>query len=124
MNKKLIIGIVVAVVVIAGGVYLYNRNKKPTDKAKNKSTDEKKNLISETDASEMADIMFKKYADFTKEYRKPFIELYISNFDKDSHAKLKSIFSKKDVDWTEQEKLEGQIMKDKVIKPLKDKMKK
>jgi flagellar motor component MotA len=27
MNKKLIIGIVVAVVVIAGGVYLYNRNK-------------------------------------------------------------------------------------------------
>lgn len=38
MNKKLIIGLIVAGVVIAGGVYLYNQNKKGTEKKNNVAT--------------------------------------------------------------------------------------
>ena len=111
MNKKtIIIGLIIAGVVIAGGVYLYNRNKS------NATTIP---MASESDALEMIDILDKKdNSNMSTEKISKFVKLYISNIDKNLHSKLKSVLSKKESDWTSQDKLDASILINKVIKPL------
>jgi hypothetical protein len=113
MNKKLIIGIVVAGLVVAGGVYLYIRNKS------NANNNKKIPMASESDSLEMIDILDKKdNSKMSTEKISKFVKLYTSNIDKNFHAKLKSVISKKESDWTSQDKLDASKLIDKVIKPL------
>jgi len=129
MNKKIIIGVVIAGVVIAGGLYVYNKNKKQKQKAtdeKQKATDEKQkqvsenNTVTESDAIEIIDLLGKMDGKpFSTEQIKPFLDLYMSNIDKDSHVKIKSILNKKESDWTTQDRLTSVMFIDKVVKPFK-----
>jgi hypothetical protein len=116
MNKKLIIGVVVAGLVIAGGVYLYNRNKK--------AKDTKNNLATESDAIAFLD-GYKKRDDknFSVDETKDFIQLYTANIDKDLHKRLIIILGKKESDFNTKDKLDLSIIKEKVTEPLKDKNK-
>ena len=97
MNKKIIIiGLIVTGVVI-GGLYLYKkRNKSSENKSsENKSSDIKKNMATEKDAIEIVDLISRNYNKPSVEYIKEFVNLYVSNIDKETHEKLKSIFTKK-----------------------------
>ena len=97
MNKKLIIGLIVAGVVIAGGVYLYNRNKKATDK--------KNNMATEKDAVELIDLLGKKDTPYTTKNVSKFVPIYTSSIDKDTHKNIITAFSKKEEEWSAQDKL-------------------
>jgi hypothetical protein len=126
MNKKIIIGVVIAgVVVIAGGLYLNNKNKKAKQKAideekKNQVVTKTNNDITESDAIEVIDLIDKKDGKPSSiEYVKTFIPLYLSNIDKQTHEKIKSIMMKNESDWTTQDKLTSLILIDKVVKPSK-----
>lgn len=121
MNKKIIIGLVIAGVVIAGGVYLYNRNKKNADSKK--PVTDNKNLATQSDALEVLDLISKKDSPLTPEQIKAFVELYTTNIDKDSHAKIKAVLSKKESEWTLEDKLNIVSLTDKVLKKLKDQVK-
>jgi hypothetical protein len=115
MNKKLIIGIVVAVVVIAGGVYLYNRNKK--------AKDTKNNLATESDAISFLDAYLKRDLDktFSLDKTKDFVQLYTANIDKDLHKRLIVLIGKKESEFNSKDKLDLIIVKEKVTQPLNDK---
>ena len=113
MNKKLIIGLIVAgvvVVVVGGGVYLYNKNKK--------NQESKKNFASESDAIELADLIGKKDEPLSEDKTKNFIELYKANIDKDLHKRLVSVLNKKESSWTSKDKLDTSVLDSKVLKPL------
>jgi predicted nucleic acid-binding protein len=97
MNKKIIIGLVVAGLVIAGGVYLYNRNKKATDK--------KNNMATEKDALEVIDLLGKKDTPYTTEQVSKFVPIYTSSIDKDTHKNILTTISKKEAEWSAQDKL-------------------
>ena len=57
---------------------------------------------------------------FTFQFQiKPFLDLYMSNIDKDSHVKIKSTLNKKESDWTTQDRLTSVMLIDKVVKPFK-----
>jgi len=121
MNKKIIIiGLIVTGVVI-GGLYLYKkRNKSSENKSsENKSSDIKKNMATEKDAIEIVDLISRNYNKPSVEYIKEFVTLYVSNIDKETHEKLKSILTKKESDWTTQDRLTSLILTEKVIKPVK-----
>lgn len=111
MNKKtIIIGLIITGVVIAGGVYLYNRNK----------SYKKIRMASESDAIEMIDILDKNdNSKMSTEKISKFVKLYTSNIDKNFDAKLKSVMSKKESDFTTQDKLDALILIEKVIKPTR-----
>lgn len=110
MNKKvIIIGVLVGIAIIGGGIYIYNKNKKANDTG----------MTTESDALEMIDILDKKdNTNMSTEKISKFVKLYTSNIDKNLHAKLKSVLSKKESDWTSQDKLDASILINKVIKPL------
>lgn len=116
MNKKVIIGVVIVGVLIVGGVYLYNRNKKP--KNTNATDTQPSNLATEIDAMEIIEISNKSNTPYTPEQTKVFVELYTSNIDKDTHAKIKSTMSKKSRDWNLQDRANLLVLLDKVTKPL------
>lgn len=115
MNKKLIIGIVVAGLVIAGGVYLYNRNKK--------AKDTKNNLATESDAIAFLDAYLKRDSDktFSLDKTKDFVKLYTANIDKDLHKRLIVLIGKKESEFNSKDKLDLIIVKEKVMQPLNDK---
>ena len=114
MNKKLIIGIVVAGVVIGGAIYIYRKNKKKTDTG---STDTG-TTTTEKDALEMADILSKKDKPVPIIFMKKFVDLYMKNISKDLHRTLLVVASKKESEWTTQEKLDMSILINKVFLPL------
>ena len=114
MNKKLIIGIVVAGVVIGGAIYIYRKNKKKTDTG---STDTG-TKTTEKDALEMADILSKKDKPVPIIFMKKFVDLYTKNISKDLHKTLLVVASKKESEWTTQEKLDMSILINKVFLPL------
>ena len=115
MNKKIIIGIVVAGLVIAGGVYLYNRNKK--------AKDTKNNLATESDAIAFLDDYLKRDLDktFSLDKTKDFVQLYTANIDKDLHKRLIVLIGKKESEFNSKDKLDLIIVKEKVMQPLNDK---
>jgi len=114
MNKKLIIGIVIASVVIisVGGVYLYNRNKKPIDK--------KPNLATESQALEMVDLIGKKDEPLLIEETKKFVDLYMVNIDEDLHKRLILALNKKESSLTSKDKLDWATLEEKVIIPMRN----
>ena len=114
MNKKLIIGIVVAGLVIGGAIYIYRKNKNKTDTG---STDTG-TTTTEKDALEMADILSKKDKPVPIIFMKKFVDLYTKNISKDLHKTLLVVASKKESEWTTQEKLDMSILINKVFLPL------
>lgn len=115
MNKKtIIIGVIVGVAII-GGIYLYRRNKKAKEVV---VTDP--NAVTEADAMEVLDLLNKKDTPLSADNSKLFVDIYVKNIKKDTHTQLKSLLSKKESDWTTQDKLTFLILLDKVLKPLKD----
>lgn len=119
MNKKIIIGLVIAGLVVAGGVYLYSRNKKGAEEKK--PVGEKKDMATELDALEVLDILSKKDTPLSPDKIKKFVTLYTTNIDKDAHAKIKSVLSKKESEWSSQDKLTIFTLTDNVLKPLNTK---
>lgn len=118
MNKKtIIIGLIITGVVVAGGIYLYRRNKKAKEVV---VTDP--NAVTEADAMEVLDLINKRDTPLSAENSKLFVDIYVKNIKKDTHAQLKTLLSKKESDWTTQDKLTFLILLDKVLKPLKDKI--
>lgn len=127
MNKKTIItGVVIAGIVIIGAIYLNNRKKIAKQKAmeeerKKQEVAKADNEITESDAIEILNIIEKKEGGASPlEYVKTFIPLYLSNIDKNTHEKIKSIMMKNEKDWTTQERLTVSILSDKVIQPSKN----
>ena len=119
MNKKtIIIGLIITGVVVAGGIYLYRRNKKA-----NEVVVKDPNAVTEADAIEIIDSLNKRDTPLNAEQSKVFIELYVANIKKDTHQQIKSLIGKKESEWTTQDKLTFLILLDKVLKPLKDKVK-
>jgi hypothetical protein len=111
MNKKtIIIGLIITGVVIAGGIYLYQRNKKA-----------KEVVVSDVDAMEVIDLLNKRDTPLSADNSKLFVDLYVKNIKKDTHAQIKTLLSKKESEWNTQDKLTLLILSDKVLKPLKDK---
>lgn len=96
MNKKTLISLLVAGALIAGGFYLYNRNKK--------ANEFKKNFPAESDAREVARLVGKIGTPYNSEQTKIFVELYISKIDKESKNKIKTALSKNESDWTAEDK--------------------
>jgi tRNA G18 (ribose-2'-O)-methylase SpoU len=116
MNKKtIIIGLIITGVVVAGGIYLYRRNKKAKEVV---VTDP--NAVTEADAMEVLDLLNKKDTPLSADNSKLFVDIYVKNIKKDTHAQLKTLLSKKESDWNTQDKLTFLILLDKVLKPLKD----
>jgi hypothetical protein len=117
MNKKtIIIGLIITGVVIAGGIYLYQRNKKAK---KVVVTDP--NAVTDVDAMEVIDLLNKRDTPLSADNSKLFVDLYVKNIKKDTHAQIKTLLSKKESEWNTQDKLTFLILLDKVLKPLKDK---
>jgi len=113
MNKKLIIGIVIASVVVigVGVIYLHNRNKKATDK--------KPNLATESEALEMVDLIGKKDEPLSIEKTKKFVDLYMVNIDEDLHKRLIAVLNKKESTATSKDKLDWATLEEKVIVPMR-----
>jgi hypothetical protein len=117
MNKKtIIIGLIITGVVVAGGIYLYQRNKKAKEVV---VTDP--NAVTEADAMEVLDLLNKRDTPLSADNSKLFVDIYVKNIKKDTHAQLKTLLSKKESEWNTQDKLTFLILLDKVLKPLKDK---
>jgi hypothetical protein len=118
MNKKtIIIGLIITGVVVAGGIYLYRRNKKAKEVV---VTDP--NAVTEADAMEVLDLLNKRDTPLSADNSKLFVDIYVKNIKKDTHAQLKTLLSKKESEWNTQDKLTFLILLDKVLKPLKDKI--
>ena len=116
MNKKIIIGVVIASLVIGGGFYLYSRNKKKKYEANIKSS-----MATESDAIEFADLLKKRSdEDIPTESMIKFTELYTTNVSKDLHKRIVAIGSKKESDFNTKDKLDMAIISTKVLKPLSD----
>jgi hypothetical protein len=96
MNKKLIIGLIFGGALIAGGLYLYNRNKKATEM--------KKDLYSESDAIQVAKLVSERSIPYNSEQTKKFVELYTANINKETNDKIKTALSKSDSYWTAEDK--------------------
>ena len=112
MNKKLIIGLVVAGLVIAGGVYLYNRNK---------AIQKQKNMATESDATDFLDLNVKRgNQPLNPNELKDFVNLYTANIDKDLHKRLMVIIGKKESEFNSKDKLDLTILKEKVTIPVRD----
>ena len=111
-KKTIIIGLIITGVVIAGGVYLYNRNKKPKDK--------KPNLATESQALEMADLLGKKDEPLSIEKTKKFVDLYMANIDEDLHKRLIVVLNKKESTVTSKDKLDWATLEEKVIVPMRN----
>jgi len=104
MNKKtIIIGLIITSVVIAGGIYLYQRNK----------------VVTDVDAMEVIDVLNKRDTPFSADNSKLFVDLYVKNIKKDTHAQIKTLLSKKESEWNSQDKRAFRILLDKVLNPLK-----
>jgi hypothetical protein len=96
MNKKLIIGLVLGGALIAGGLYLYNRNKKANEL--------KNGLTSESDSIQVARLVGERNTPYNSEQTKKFVELYTANINKETNDKIKTALSKSDSYWTAEDK--------------------
>lgn len=114
MNKKLIISLVVAGLVIGGAIYIYQKNKKPKVNTDNNTN----GMATETDALQIAEILGKKDQPIPVLFMKTFVDLYTKNINKDLHKSLVVITSKKESEWTAQEKLDMSVLINKVFLPL------
>jgi hypothetical protein len=113
-NKKIIISLLVIGVVVGGAIYIYRKNKKKTETG---DTDTGK-MTTEKDALEMADVLSKKEQPVPIIFMKKFVDLYTKNISKDLHKTLLVVASKKESEWTTQEKLDMSILINKVFLPL------
>jgi len=117
-NKKIIISLLVIGVVVGGAIYIYRKNKKKTETG---STDTG-TMTTEKDALEMADVLGKKEQTIPIIFMKKFVDLYTKNINKDLHKTLLVVASKKESEWTTQEKLDMSILINKVFLPLSTEM--
>jgi hypothetical protein len=117
-NKKIIISLLVIGVVVGGAIYIYRKNKKKTETG---STDTG-TTTTEKDALEMADVLGKKDQNIPIIFMKKFVDLYTKNINKDLHKTLLVVASKKESEWTTQEKLDMSILINKVFLPLSTEM--
>jgi alpha-mannosidase len=117
-NKKIIISLLVIGVVVGGAIYIYRKNKKKTETS---STDTG-TMTTEKDALEMADVLGKKDQNIPIIFMKKFVDLYTKNINKDLHKTLLVVASKKESEWTTQEKLDMSILINKVFLPLSTEM--
>jgi alpha-mannosidase len=117
-NKKIIISLLVIGVVVGGAIYIYRKNKKKTETG---STDTG-TMTTEKDALEMADVLGKKDQNIPIIFMKKFVDLYTKNINKDLHKTLLVVASKKESEWTTQEKLDMSILINKVFLPLSTEM--
>ena len=116
MNKKIIIGLVVAGVVIVGWVYLYNLNKKNAE-IKKPVTDNK-NLTTQSDATDFLDLFVKRgNKPYNPNQIKKYVELYTTNIDKDLHKRLMIALTKKESEFNTQDKLDITVLNEKVDNP-------
>jgi hypothetical protein len=112
MNKKtIIIGLIITGVVVAGGIYLYRRNKK--------AQEQQANVVTEADAMAVLDALNKKDTPLSATQSKMFVDLYISKIDKPTHQKILTAVQKKESDWTLQDKLNFAILLESVLVNLK-----
>jgi len=110
MNKKIIITSVIVGVAIIGGLYLYNKNKKDTEK--------KNNLATEKDATDILDLLVKRgNKPYNRNQIKKYVELYTTNIDKDLHKRLMITLTKKESEFNTQDKLDVVVLNEKVAKP-------
>ena len=110
MNKKIIIISAILGVAIIGGVYLYNKNKKDTEK--------KNNLATEKDATDIMDLIVKRgNKPYNKNQIKKYVELYTTNIDKDLHKRLMIALTKKESEFNTQDILDVTVLGEKVKNP-------
>ena len=113
MNKKYIIIGIVALGLVVGGVYLYTQRKK---------AELNKDIVTEKDALEIVTILGEKDTPFSAEQIKAFVPLYVANIKKETHNQIKALLSKKESDWTLEDKVNLALLIQKVLNPLKDKL--
>jgi hypothetical protein len=113
MNKKVIIISVVVVGLAVGIAYLYNKRKK---------AELTKDQVTEKDALEIVTILGEKDTPFSAEQIKAFVPLYVANIKKETHNQIKALLSKKESDWTLEDKVTLALLVQKVLNPLKDKL--
>ena len=111
-NKKNIIGLLIAGVVIIGGVYLYRRNKK--------AKEIKSNVVTEEDALKVLDFLNKKDTPLTPTQKKAFVELYMTKVNKVTSDKILVTIQKKESDWNFQDKLNFGVLLAEVLIRLKE----
>lgn len=112
-NKKIIISVLVLGLVVGGAIYIYRKNKMKSD------TNDTNTMATESDALEMADILGKKDKPIPIVFMKKFVDSYTKNISKDLHKSLLVITSKKESEWTAQDKLDMSTLINKVFAPLK-----
>lgn len=98
MNKKLIIGLIVAGVVIGGAIYFYNRNKKSTSAPS-------KEMATEQDALKVADILGKKDSPMDAGQLKKWVPAYTSTISKADHDGIVKVINKPESSWSSADKL-------------------
>ena len=96
MNKKTLISLLVAGALIAGGLYLYNRNKK--------ATEIKNDLYSESDAIQVAKLVGERDIPYNSKQTKKFVELYNANINKETNEKIKTALNKNESYWSAEDK--------------------
>lgn len=122
-NNKLIISLLIAGAVIGFGIYIYRKNKKTKDTTNTGGTATTTGgMTTESDAIEMADILSKKNQPVPILFMKDFVDLYTKNISKELHKSLVVVASKKESDWTTQEKLDMSILINKVFLPISTKV--
>ena len=117
-NKKIIISLLVIGVVVGGAIYIYRKNKNKTETGSSNTG----TMTTEKDALEMADVLGKKDQNIPIIFMKKFVDLYTKNINKDLHKTLLVVASKKESEWTTQEKLDMSILINKVFLPLSTEM--
>jgi len=115
-NKKYIIGLLVAGVVIIGGVYFYRKNKRENEQ---KANEKKANVVSEEDALKVLDFLNKRDTPLTPSQTKVFVELYMTKVNKATSDKILVTIQKKESDWNFQDKLNFGVLLAEVLVKLK-----
>jgi len=115
-NKKYIIGLLVAGVVIIGGVYFYRKNKRENEQ---KANEKKAKVVSEEDALKVLDFLNKRDTPLTPSQTKVFVELYMTKVNKTTSDKILVTIQKKESDWNFQDKLNFGVLLAEVLVKLK-----
>ena len=86
------------------------------------STKQNTNMATQKDAQDVLNVLQKSDSTpYTLKQINDFIDLYTKNIDKNLHSRILVVVNKKESDWTPQDKLDINVLREKVVTPIKTK---
>ena len=79
-------------------------------------------MATQKDAQDVLNVLQKSDSTpYTLKQINDFIDLYTKNIDKNLHSRILIVVNKKESDWTPQDKLDINVLREKVVTPIKTK---